>query len=159
MLVLEAGSAHTDDPMTCECNFFFPQYCLSLHAVMPSQYGVHFGNEEYDWAFQTVRPHSLLRASSTNLWSDRLRRSTAITESIHGTGRFRSPRTADKALMRLRSGKGLGGSSAINFYGWIKPPRRDLDGKKAARFPLSPPVSYAFRRHRTVISRRRMELE
>ncbi|KAH9915856.1 alcohol oxidase [Fomitopsis serialis] len=76
VLVLEAGEANLDDPMT----------------LIPMQAVRLFSNLKYDWAYKTVKqPHSNNREY---VWS---------------------------------RGKGLGGSSAINFMFWNKPARQYLD--------------------------------
>ncbi|TBU46723.1 GMC oxidoreductase [Dichomitus squalens] len=76
VLVLEAGGAHLDDPMT----------------YLPASYGKYFGNKEYDWAFMTV-PQK--HAENTSFYWPR--------------------------------GKGLGGSSAANFYLWTRPEVEDIN--------------------------------
>jgi hypothetical protein len=51
-----------------------------------------------------------------------------------GERRWRAPCAA--LLTHRCSGKGLGGSSAINFLVWCKPPAADIDGKCLFHFSL-----------------------
>ncbi|KDQ20124.1 hypothetical protein BOTBODRAFT_51464 [Botryobasidium botryosum FD-172 SS1] len=74
--VLEAGHDNFDEPAT----------------MIPSQYGIHFGNPQFDWDFSTIpQPHS------------------------------------NNNVFRWQRGKGLGGTSAMNFSLYMRPPTFDID--------------------------------
>ncbi|KAH9850810.1 GMC oxidoreductase [Lenzites betulinus] len=68
--------------------------------LRPASYGSHFGRPEYSWDHQTAPPHS--------------------------RGQIKQKTTGDNAHMWFR-GKGLGGSSGINFLCWTKPPKEDIN--------------------------------
>ena len=129
VLVLEAGSDQFDDPKLRALNGVveLPQANLTLLLVLPAQYGHHFGQPEYDWAIKTVWIHMGMEIYFTNCES-RLHKTSLMGGNMSGRGENRDPFLI-MHLPRWNRGKVLGGSSAINFLCWTKPPAEEVNGE------------------------------
>ena len=133
VLVLEAGGAHLDDPMIGAIRQIeLSQHFLISVTDLPASYARFFTNPEYDWSFMTVRSLSLVAYNCLNS-GDRCLNHTRRTR--HSTGRgeclFHGTIARDSNVISpflVSRGKGLGGSSGVNFYLWTRPSEEDVNG-------------------------------
>ena len=100
--------------------------------MRPGGYGSHFGKEEYDWNHTTVRPIQTAYPSSilTTIHPDKAASCKERQSVVLGQVTI----ALSNAYMivyinsHIYRGKGLGGSSAVNFMLYIKPPAEEVDG-------------------------------
>ena len=128
VLVIEAGSPNLNDPAICKRDFF----CFLVHyveqrccIVTTARYASHFGNPKYDWGFTTVGGSFL---SLLALMPQRFLKQTRMGRSYTGQGMSDLCDISYQDFPLWRRGKGLGGSSGINFFYYHLPSRTDIDG-------------------------------
>ena len=104
-----------------ECGSYVP-------TVTPGIYGKMVGNPKYDWGFTTVS--FIITLLNMGLWSTvrRLGSQIAVTEKCYGQGSLIFVVVIRQPSNAYNRGKGLGGSSALNFFLWSKPSKFDIDG-------------------------------
>ncbi|KAJ8519275.1 hypothetical protein ONZ45_g3772 [Pleurotus djamor] len=93
---------------------------------IPSQHSAHFGRAEYDWNLETLKTQQENTLNKRFPWHMSVNpyHSSKFYSSIHPS-----------------SGKGLGGSSAINFMCWTKPAASDIDGEDNLIFITTEPLN------------------
>ena len=106
----------------------------SYTVVRPASYGSHFGMPALVWPHMTVSFSRRPPPYVVFTLPQRSHNQARMAERRHGSGAYPRPLLHGVVSEFLRSGKGLGGSSSINFLCWTKPPARDIDG---ARFWFS----------------------
>ena len=129
VLVIEAGSPNLNDPAICKHDFMFPpHYVERCYIVTTARYGSQFGNPKYDWGFTTVcRLFRFLLA----LMLHRYLKQTQMGRSCIGLGMFCPWDICCHDCSLWLRGKGLGGSSGINFFQFHLPSRADIDGAQS----------------------------
>jgi choline dehydrogenase-like flavoprotein len=129
VLVIEAGSPNLNDPAICERDFLFLFHyiepAMPHNLVTTGRYGSQIGNPKYDWGFTTVGGSFL---SLLALMPHRCLKQTRMGRSHTGQGMSRLCNICYHDFSLWRRGKGLGGSSGINFFQYHLPSRADIDG-------------------------------
>ena len=117
---------------------FRNQYDVTFHvitpthtvgAVIPASFTSKLGKSQYDWNFPTVgapfsvHPRPDLGEGAPNEWK------------IYELGTVRSHPKHIIAHPAQYRGKGLGGSSLVNFFMFHRPSATDINGVSAAKVP------------------------
>ena len=126
--VLESGPANLNDPTICTYSEPDQTRIAALIfsiAVRTGVFGHNLANPAYDWGHISVSKMADDRDDDSILYRV-CKRTFSVLCPCHGQSSMAVDAT--HSLKLYGSGRGLGGSSGLNFMVWQRPPAEELDG-------------------------------
>ena len=131
VLVLEAGEANLNDPIIRECTCLVPyrrRCCRALVQYFPCKLSSKSGTHNMTGVTRRYVSLRMVSIAQHTYWASRSSSGTLMIANMSGLGQYSCAILNWHFCLSITyRGKGLGGSSAINFMLWNKPARQYLD--------------------------------